>query len=223
MPKAIKAHQRYRLRANKDFPKGEIVPGVTTICRQLGWGTDALIAWARREALKGNDPDKMRDDAADTGTVTHLLVQAHIEGKEADLSDYTQNQIDKGETGFLAFLEWEKNNKLKYLGSEIGVVSEKYRYGGTIDAIAQNGDKIWLLDFKTGSGVWPEHKIQVSAYRGAYTEANLLGRIDECYILHLNKETGIPVPYRIAPEQLEIGWQVFLRCRELYDYQKQLK
>ncbi|MDD5011989.1 MAG: hypothetical protein PHQ00_07695 [Phycisphaerae bacterium] len=218
-----KAHQRYRLKKTAEYPKGEIVPGVTTIVRQLGWNTDVLVAWARREALSGNDPNKIRDEAADSGTVTHKLIESHIIGEKADLSDYTQNQIDKGETGFLAYLEWEKRNAIEYIGSEIQIVSEKYRCGGTIDAIAKKNGVLWLLDFKTSSGIWPEMKVQVAAYKNIYEEINPLNKISECHLLQLNKKDGSFQHHKLSDEQIGNAWIVFKHCRELYDFQKYLK
>ena len=69
-----KSHQRYRL-AN-----GDIVRGVTTIIGDnLGWNKNALIGWARKEAMAGKDPNKLRDQAADIGTITHFIIQCFLE------------------------------------------------------------------------------------------------------------------------------------------------
>lgn len=218
--KRTKAHQRYRLEPTEQFPKGEIVPGVTTILGgQLAWNKNILIAWARRTALAGQDPDKIRDDAADSGTCTHYLVECHIRGVEPDTSGFTQAQIDKAETGFLAFLEWEKNNKLDYKHVELRVVSEEHRYGGTIDMIVQKNGCLWMLDLKTGKSVYPEHKVQIAAYSAAYTEQEGQ-KIDEHHILQLNKDDGSFQHYKLSNLQITLGWQVFKHCRKLYDLQK---
>lgn len=218
-----KAHQRYRLTATEQWPKGEIVPGVTTITGgQLAWNKNVLIAWARRSALAGKDPDKIRDEAADSGTCTHYLVECHIKNVEADLKDFTQAQIDKGETGFLAFLDWEKENELDYRFIEKGVVSEVYRYGGTVDMLATKNGSLWLLDLKTSKGIYAEHKVQVAAYKYAYEEQEQ-EIINECHILQLNKEDGSFQHHKLSKEQIEDGWQVFKLCRVLYDLQKRFQ
>ena len=215
-----KAHTRYRLKATESWPKGEIVPGVTTILgNQLAWNKNVLIAWARRTALAGQDPDKIRDEAADSGTCAHYLVECHIKGIEPDTIDFTQAQIDKGETGFLAFLDWEKENKLDYEHIELGVVSEEYRYGGTVDMIAKKNGSLWLLDLKTSKGIYAEHKIQVSAYSHAFTEQE--GQeVQEHHIIQLNKEDGSFQHHRLSNQQIEDGWEVFKLCRKLYDLKK---
>jgi hypothetical protein len=181
-----------------------------------------LMAWTRREALAGNDPEKMKTEAGDSGTCTHRLVECHIKGIEPDLSDFTQNQIDKAENGFLAFLDWEKNNKLEYVAIEIPVVSEELRYGGTVDMITKKNGSLWLIDLKTSKGVWPEMKVQVAAYKYAY-EQQEGKRIDECHLLQLNKEDGSFQHHSLSREQVDDAWLVFEHCRRLYEIQKRLK
>jgi len=218
-----KAHQRYRLKPINGEKKGKIVPGVTTILgNQLAWNKNVLIAWARREALAGRDPDKVRDEAADSGTCTHYLIECHIKGIEPDLKDFTQAQIDKAETGFLAFLDWEKENRLDYKDIEIGVVSEQYRYGGTVDMIARNNGDLWLIDLKTSRNIYPEHKIQTAAYKYAYEEQEGV-EIARCIIVQLSKEDGSFQHHKLSKEQVDDGWEVFRLCRQLYDLQKRFK
>jgi hypothetical protein len=215
-----KAHQRYRLKPTEKFPKGELVPGVTTIIGgQLGWNKNVLMNWARREALAGNDPNKVRDEAADSGTCTHYLIECHIKKIPPDLTDFTQRQIDAAMFGYKAFLDWEGQNKLDYKHIEIGVVSEAYKYGGTVDMIAQRVGVLWLLDLKTSKAIYPDHKIQVAAYRKAYEEQEQ-EQIHECHILQLSKEDGSFQHYRLSDEQVDYCWSVFLCCRELYDLKK---
>lgn len=218
-----KAHQRYRLRPTPDWPKGEIVPGVTTILDgQLGWNKRTLMAWSRRTALAGQDPDLVASEAADSGTVAHKLVEAHIKGVEADLSDFTKNQIDAGETGFLAFLDWEKEQGLVYEQIEFPVVSEQYRYGGTVDMIARKNGSLWLLDLKTSSGIWPEMKCQVAAYYKAFEEQEQR-QVHEWHILKLDKKDGSFQHHKLSGREVAAAWKVFLHCRALYDLQKELK
>lgn len=211
--KRTKAHQRYKLSDGKT-----IVPGVTTITRQLGWNTDVLVAWARREALKGNDPDKMRDDAADAGTCAHYLIECHIKRKTPDLSDFTGNQIEKAEKAYGAYLQWESETGIKPLKSEPKLVHETLRYGGTIDLICKKNGELWLVDFKTSSNIYPEHIIQVAAYGELWRECKR-EKINQHHILHLSKD-GSFTPHLISTNKISLGWQAFTNCLELYHIQK---
>jgi len=152
-----KAHQKYYLL------DGTRVDGVTTIIdRNLGWNKKTLMAWAKREALAGNDPDKVRDKAADIGTVAHFMIECHVKGDEPDLSEYSPAVVDKAENCFIAFLDWAKANDVVYLDSEKQLVSEQYEYGGTRDLYAIVNGEHTIIDFKTGSGVYPEYWIQMA-------------------------------------------------------------
>lgn len=216
MASKTKAHQRYHLE------DGTRVPGVTTVINgQLGWNKNVLIAWARREAMAGNDPNKVRDKAADIGTLTHYMVECHIKGEKPDLSEYSQANIDKAENGFLAYLDWEQANNPTYVESEVQLVSEKHRFGGTIDSIVKKNGSLWLVDFKTSKGIYVDMKIQVAAYQRLYEETTGK-KIDEVHILKLGKEDGSFEHHKLSDQELFTSWAVFTHCLDLYQLKKAL-
>jgi hypothetical protein len=222
MSEKTKAHQRYRLKPTEDFPKGEIVPGVTTIIgNQLAWNKNVLIAWARREALAGNDPEKILTEAGDIGTCTHYLIQCHIKGVKPDTSQFTKDQIDKAENGFLGFLDWEKDARLSYKLIEFPVISEQYRYGGLIDITATQNGSLYLLDVKTSRNIYPEHTIQIAAYHHAYEEQEQ-EQIHKFILLHVGKHDGSFAAHNIPGPKIAQGWRVFQILRELYNLQKEM-
>lgn len=221
-----KAHTRYRLKSTEQFPKGEIIPGVTTVIdSQLGWNKRILIAWARREALAGKDPDKILKQAGDIGSIVHLFIEAHIksilqnEKITAKLDDYSKAGIDKAENAFIAYLDWEKRNNLVYIASEKRVISARYRCGGTIDILAKNNSDLWLIDPKSSKGIYPEFIVQTSAYKIFYEEQED-ETINEVHLLHLDKENGSFADHKLSDTQIESGQAVFAYCRELYDLKK---
>lgn len=91
LKKASKAHTRYYL------ADGTLVPGATTITGLLN--KPALVKWANNLGLQGIDSTKYVDKAAAVGTLIHALVEAHITGKKADLSDNTPLEIEMAEVG----------------------------------------------------------------------------------------------------------------------------
>ena len=215
----MKAHTKYYNAA------GALVPGCTTVLNQLGWNKNALVAWARREALSGQDPEKKKQEAADIGSLAHFMIECHFKGVKPDLSDFTGNQIDKAENCFLAFLEWDKNYKLQCVESEISLVSEKYQFGGTIDFIARptiNAGGLWLMDFKSSKGIYAEAFCQVAAYCHLWQDARHQ-KIDAVHILKLGKEDGSFEDHMVQPEKLKIAFDVFYHCRALYDLERKLK
>lgn len=212
----VKAHTAYK---NKD---GVRLPSVTTIIgNQLAWNKNALIAWARREGMAGRDPNKVRDEAAESGTLTHHLVECHIKGVEPDTSDYSQNQIDKAENGYLAYLEWEKLFDPVYISSEMKMVSEAHGFGGTCDLKGELNGELTLFDWKTSKGLYPEMKIQMSAYREMDAEMNPEQEsIRHAHILRLDKDTGMFEHHMITEKELDYGWTIFQHLLELHRLQR---
>lgn len=210
-----KAHQKYRL------VDGTIVPSVTTIIQELGWNKNALVAWARREALAGNDPNKVRDQAADVGSLVHALIEAHFKGTEVDLSKYSEQNINKAKTCFSNFLKWKENHIQEVWYSELQLVSETYRYGGTIDFVGLIDGVPSLMDFKSSSGVWPEYKIQVAAYQNLFSENFAPARL-QGHLLQLDKNGDgfhhVVLGYQ--DKELKPAWEVFLHCLEIYKLKK---
>lgn len=178
--KKHKVHTRYKL---KD---GTPIAGTTTIIGILA--KPALINWAWKLGCQGIDYKKVRDTAGDIGTIAHYLIQCHLKAEKADLTDYPQESIDKARVAFQAFLDFEKQHDMKPILVEGQLVDAKLLYGGTIDFYGTIDGKLTLLDFKTGSGLWPEMRLQVAAYR------NLLQvnghRVDSVQLLRIDKNTG---------------------------------
>jgi len=216
MAKKTKAHQIYKTSA------GKRVSGATTVIGgNLGWNKNVLMAWARREAMAGNDPDKIRDNAADIGTLCHYMAECHIKNEEPDIGDYSKNDIDKAENGFLKFLEWEKKMGLEYVDSELMLVSDKYEFGGTIDLMARSNNELYLIDFKTSKGIYPDHKIQLAAYFTLYVEC--LGVTpDKVHILKFSKDdTGSFEDHNIGIDELRFYWKIFEHCLALHKLKKE--
>ena len=152
---------------------GTQVSGTTTIISQnLGWNKQALMYWANQVGQDGKSHRDVSKEAADAGTCCHYLIDCHIKRIEPDLSTFTPDNINKAETGFLNFLEWEKMVDLRTVATEVNLVSEKYRYGATPDLIGTVVDKLALIDWKTSNGVYSDYLLQLAAYRVAWEEVH---------------------------------------------------
>jgi hypothetical protein len=137
-----KAHQVYKL------ADGTKVAGASTIAK-LGDDPSALINWAWKLGMEGLDYAKVRDNAADIGTLTHWMIECHFNNKIPDLSEFSPSDVDKASNAFIKFLEFWEQEKLTIQNAEAQLVSEKYGYGGTLDApaIDEHGNYI-LIDWK---------------------------------------------------------------------------
>ncbi len=203
------AHQRYKLES------GEIVPGVTTITGQLN--KPALIIWANRLGLQGIDSTKFRDDKADVGTLAHEMILAHLSKREADTADYSKNQIDLAENSFLSYLEWEKGHIIEPILTESQLISERYKYGGTLDLYGTVDGVLEIIDFKTGSGIYEEMWLQVAAY------GNLVpGPTKKYRILNIPRTEDESFKEEVKTD-LSLHFEAFLKLLDFYYLNKQIK
>jgi hypothetical protein len=216
-----KAHKRYRLKPTKDFPKGEIVPGVTTIVGILD--KPALVPWANRMGLQGIDTRKYVDDKADIGTLGHAKILGHLMGAPVDTSDYTANQIDAADNVCLSFFEWQKKHDLKILSAEEALVSEKYRFGGQYDIWGMLDSLSELIDLKTGSGIWEEHYYQVA---GGY----LLLLEEQGREIHQVRILNVPrsedenfAEVVLSQKMMQLCKEMFLDCLRIYNRKKEVR
>ena len=211
-----KAHTAYKLK------NGKRVKGVTTILSNLGWNKNVLVAWARRTALAGDDPDAVLKEAGANGTLAHYLCECDIKGEEPELDDYSAEQIEKAENAFLGYLEWKKMTKPKYEAIELKMVSEKYKVGGTADFVARINNSLVLGDIKTSKGIYPEMTAQLAAYRKMYIEIQPKAKIESAMILKLDKNSGAFSHHFVGKSQLDWGWKVFQACMELEELHKEI-
>ena len=153
-----RSHQKYLL---KD---GTQVPGASTIAK-IGDDGSSLIHWAWNLGMEGLDYRKVRDQAADIGTIAHFMIECFLHGHEADLSEYSSADIDRARVAFGNFKAWWDGEGFTILEPEVQLVSEQHMFGGTIDAPSRDKDgKIVLLDLKTSKGIWPAHRFPLAAY-----------------------------------------------------------
>lgn len=151
---------------------GTKVSGVTTIIGgNLGWNKQALMYWANQVGQEGKSHRDVAGEAATAGTIGHYLIDCNIKDKTPDLSQFKDAElISKGETCLLNFLEWKKMVNLRVHKTEVNLVSEKHKYGLTPDCIGHVIDKLALIDWKTGNGVYEDMLIQLAAYKSGWEE-----------------------------------------------------
>lgn len=170
---------------------GKRVPGVTTVIRNAT-PKDALAPAAAREtalwaavnvaALDTLGTDQWvrtassayRDAWAakrDLGTRVHVAAQRMVAGEhvipaDPDTGEAWGDDERRMVEQVARFMdEW----KVQPLAVERPVFNDDDRWAGTVDLVARLVDgRRWLIDFKTGgSGIWPEHAVQLAAYRHA--------------------------------------------------------
>lgn len=165
--------------------KGEKLVGVTTALGILA--KPALIPWAYKRGKDGLDLYGSRDKAANVGTIVHARIMSYYQGEEIDNSNIAPDVWDATENSMRSFYEWAKPRNVRPAIVEQPMVSEKYQYGGTPDIFGLMDDEPTLLDFKTGSGLYEEHFIQLAAYAHLLVEAG--NEIKKIVILNIPKSS----------------------------------
>lgn len=204
-------------RDNYYFIRGidEPLPSVTTILNVIH--KPQLIYWAAETAAKAalRDPSltakeavsavyQTRDRAAMKGGDIHKIIAK---------DKYDKTKMDKRVLGYIESYEKFKNSiPHKVLLSEEVVYSKEHKYAGTLDCLAQLSDnKIWLLDFKTGKGIYPlELSLQLSAYKKALGK-----KIDHMAGIHLKPDKTFSLV------EVKDNFDIFLAAQKLWLYKNQ--
>lgn len=210
---------------------GHRVPSVTTIIGRFK-DSGALIKWAYRQGREhelaaqtgGEDPGDLyavTKKAADAGSVAHDLIEQHVlSGKvQTDLpegwQDVHPNVAALAWNAYAQFQEWLDNTRIQIDSTEENLVSEKYRFGGTFDALGRdNQGRIILIDWKTSNAVYGDYLVQLAAY-GQLIKENKGVEVEGYHLLRVRKETADFSHHFWA--DLSDAWRAFEIMRELYE------
>ncbi len=206
---------------------GREVPGASTLSRigdDLTGLKDASIKMALERGLDSNVVWK-RD--ADMGTGVHGMIQQLLQGKtitdpEVEGALITDELMKR--TCWLCYRGWESwyaTSDFKVLETEMSVVSEKERFGGTFDALLERGGEVWVADWKTSKQFNHAMLVQIAGYAGIVNEVTTK-EARRGLIVRLSKETGVALPRAYGEKQLVVGWNHILRQRDLYEAKKEL-
>lgn len=212
---------------------GRRCPGVTTIIRNsapagglLNWYAKQAAEWAAqhselREELGhdawvkacANAANESRDKAADKGRAIHAAADALVRGERVDVPEDIYDRA----VLVTKFLDtW----RARVLATECVVFHTGHRFAGQFDLIAELADgQRWLLDYKTGSGVYPDVALQLAAYRNAEFIVwngtdRAMPRIDATGVVHITENAFELIPVDSGPDV----WATFVNALPLYKF-----
>lgn len=154
-------------------------PSVTTILRVLD--KPALGNWYKRQVAEAavyrqadwqqklpaeavtwlmSMPDTKRDNAATLGSSIHLLADIAARRPQDGLGGSEQEKPYL--EAFQRFLGQEDAPSV--VSSEHAILNLSEGYAGTYDLLVQWQGDLWLLDVKTGKGVYADYALQLAAY-----------------------------------------------------------
>lgn len=111
---------------------------------------------------------------ASLGDEVHAFAEEFARRK-AEGEEMTDDMLEFDDDRALAlandFLDWVDEHDVTFLEAERVVYSKNKNYVGTMDVLAEIDGDIYVVDYKTSSGIFTGHKIQVAGgYHQAWNE-----------------------------------------------------
>tara|TARA_R110002096_G_scaffold126203_1_gene272729 strand:- start:1280 stop:1963 length:684 start_codon:yes stop_codon:yes gene_type:complete len=176
------------------------VPSVTRVVD--GCFPKNLTDWAL--SVGEEEYHRVIDEALDIGNYTHKWIESFLLSDKFDCEN-TNPSIE-------AFLKWCKDYHPKFTDAERKVYCDRFKYAGTVDAVAKINGRVCVIDFKTSKKIYKPYHLQVTAYAQAIKRIDGLRRWPLGIILRLDKETG---EYEQKVFEPKDHFDTFKKCLEL--------
>lgn len=238
----LESHVLYNGKVRLDFDpvkhrykiNGKVANGVTTALGVIA--KPHLIYWAANKAadyVKENlTPGQALDEiqiqslidgaryahrqhkagASDMGTYVHNWIEAFVNGEnpEMPVSEVLQRPIKE----FIKF--WERK-KPEVVACERMLCSPKHNLAGTADLICRVDGKLTVMDWKTGSGIYPEMFLQMAAYAIMLEEEYPDQKVEQLYVVNPSIVNIFDESVRTEVDEFK---KAYLNALELYKSQK---
>lgn len=161
--------------SDEGIPVYRFLPSVSWIAGCYPKGV-AFYKWLANTGW--DESQQIKESAGGRGTKVHHAIHDLIKGEKILYTDKFDNgsgieeelTVDEWKT-LLSFAAWVKDAKPKFIATEKTIVSEKYGFAGTIDAVVEIDGVRYIVDWKTSKSIWTEYELQISAYRRAWVDA----------------------------------------------------
>lgn len=185
---------------------GKEAPSVTQITGILN--KPKLNKWVAYVGTK--EADRISGEAAERGRTLHSYIERFMKGETLVFCGEDQELRPI----FRAWFDWWRESKFQCYAQEIKVISKKYNYGGTFDAIIFNEKGRILVDWKFSNTNDHFRWLQLAGYAQAYFEETgtkikkgKIVRIDRKAKVHVSEAKNL---WKYVP--------LFIACRKLYDF-----
>jgi hypothetical protein len=191
---------------------------------------DAIIAEAKKA-----DREEL-ESAGETGHDAHYWIETLI---AAILSGNVNRELEilaklpedeRSANACCGAVEWTVKHHVRYISTERKVYSREHRFAGTLDGLALIDscddplccpkffkDRLSIVDWKTSNYLYTTYLLQASgAYRHAFVEEFPDQRVEDVWILRLDKETGDFDPWHVeGDEAAQQDWDGFKHALDL--------
>lgn len=173
-----------------------------------------LVAWREKWGTLATQKTEM---ANKIGTEFHRCVEEYLEdGCFLVSCDFSYSMKNRIEGMMKSFIAWAKAVDGDIHNTELKVISRKYKYSGTLDAVGILNKKPTLYDWKTSARIYPDMDLQLVAYAQAYKEQTGI-ELKQGIIVCVSKDKP---RFKLTTKVFKLGKRPlnrFLKLREMFD------
>lgn len=161
---------------------------------------------------------RKKDEAAGYGTMAHEIIERFMkEGYWPDDAAWESIPFEVANSLAL-FSEWWTNAGLvEVVEAERYVWDMEFHYGGTCDLLARDKDgQLWLIDWKTGKGIYGTMILQLAAYFNALHKLGV--KPVGAKIVQIGKTDAAPQIYEPTLDELREAWRAFGSLSRMHDF-----
>lgn len=171
-----------------------------------------LARW--RGKIGNAKADQISRESADIGKQVHACIEKFLKGEMVTFCGADEHV----KPPFVAWFDWWRASKYTCRAQEIKVISKKYKYGGTFDAVIQDeiGHTL-LVDWKISNNDDRIRFLQLAGYAQAYFEETKV-KIANGLIVRMDKKGKVHI------KEVKNLWKyvpIFLACRKVWDFTNQ--
>lgn len=209
--------------------KWEVGQGVYFAIEQLKyfpqpWDVLPEEIWAELFTKSKSAGKKKAKEAADIGSLVHEYAEhdktPQLESVKQKIETFPDKE--KVELCLREYLKWDELSGYKTIDSEQIIASVQYQWGGKYDRLVKsNNGKVILVDFKTSSGIFLEHKVQVG---GCYNQALKEWRdidLDGVDLVRFGKDGSFEHELITKKKELQVYIEQAIRCRATFEFMKE--
>jgi PD-(D/E)XK nuclease superfamily len=197
---------------NGGIPKPALKDWAQRVCADTvvdQWDDLQNLTPTARRKLVYEAPFNTSKEAMARGTDIHKAGEALAHGQEPDVPEYVYGPAQ-------AYADWLRRWRVEPLFVEAIVGNRKYGYAGQLDLIAEIDGRVWLIDIKTGKGVFSEAALQLAAYRYAEVlviddQERPMPPVNRVAVAHVLPDTVRVIPVDAGP----VAWRNFLYAQQI--------
>ena len=156
---------------------------------------------------------KKKEKAGELGSDVHSLIEALVKGVIGAGGGIVDPDTKSDNPQVQLFIDWARDNQVKFIESEKRVYSKESWYAGTLDLVLEMKGEKYIADIKTSSAIYPEAYLQMAAYQGAMEEMNEHTDIKGAMVINLPKKGGFEIGMNYAYDDNRVA---FLAALVLY-------